>query len=353
MVDTTNSLTSEDTAIPAIETRGLTKSYNGTTAIRDVSISVAKGEVVGFLGPNGAGKSTTLRILGGLLPADSGTARICGLPVSLYPQEVKRKIGFMAENNPLPEDLRVGEYLRLRGRLKGLGGRTLRRRIDECLELCDLQRKARRRVIGKLSKGFRQRVGLAEAILAKPEIAFLDEPTIGLDPHQILLTRQLIDTLRGAMTFVISSHILAEIEISADKIIIINQGRIVASGTAEDLREEFIPQRTYLATLRGSNEDILQAARRAAPDCQASFDSADGSWKHLTLLTSSTGDLSETLLAVLHHAPGVTLASFQCRKPTLEEIFLAATRRSWDVTQPTPLPTTPPKSDAPPPTHSA
>jgi ABC-2 type transport system ATP-binding protein len=323
-------------ATPAIEACRLSKSYAGATAVQDLSFRVMKGEVVGFLGPNGAGKSTTLRILSGLLQADRGTARICGLPVSRFPKEIKQRIGFMAENNPLPEDLRVGEYLRLRGHLKGLGGRKLRQRIEECLELCDLHRKARRKLIGRLSKGFRQRVGLAEAILADPAVAFLDEPTIGLDPHQILLTRHLIDTLRGKMTFVISSHILAEVELSADKIIILNQGRIVASGSPEHLREEFIPQRTYKVRFCGSPEALLQAAHRVSPELETT-PTDDGRKqpspepKEIKLVSQQKEDFSERLLAVLHHTPELRLLGFERCRPTLEEVFLAATRRSWDI----------------------
>ncbi|MFM9092999.1 MAG: ABC transporter ATP-binding protein, partial [Verrucomicrobiota bacterium] len=207
------------------------KSYGGTTAVNDISFTVARGEIVGFLGPNGAGKSTTMRILTGYLPATSGNVQLCGLPVATRPDEVKRRIGYLPENNPLPEDMRVSEYLYFRGRLKEVSRRQLGPRIDEVLEICDLKR-VRHRIIGQLSKGYRQRVGIAEAILAEPPVIIMDEPTIGLDPHQILIVRDLIAGLRGRMTVIISSHILPEIEVTCDRVLIINQGRVVAQVTS-------------------------------------------------------------------------------------------------------------------------
>ena len=183
---------------PAIEVTRLVKSYAGVTAVNDISFRVARGEILGFLGPNGAGKSTTMRVLTGYLPATSGSVRICGVPVASQPDEVKRHIGYMPENNPLPEDMRVSEYLYFRGRLKELRRRMLGPRIDEVLELCDLKR-VRHKIIGQLSKGYRQRVGIAEAVLAEPPVIIMDEPTIGLDPHQILIVRDLISSLRGRM----------------------------------------------------------------------------------------------------------------------------------------------------------
>jgi ABC-2 type transport system ATP-binding protein len=238
-----------DTA-PAIEVEHLVKTYAGVTAVNDISFTVGRGEILGFLGPNGAGKSTTMRILTGYLPASSGSVRICGLSVTTQPDEVKRRIGYMPENNPLPEDMRVSEYLYFRGRLKELARRKLGPRIDEVLELCDLKR-VRHKIIGKLSKGFRQRVGVAEAILAEPPVIIMDEPTIGLDPHQILIVRDLIASLRGRMTLIISSHILPEIEMTCDRVLIINGGRVVAQGTPAALRREILGRLTYALELAG------------------------------------------------------------------------------------------------------
>ena len=207
-----------------IEVSHLVKTYGPLTAVNDLSFTVKRGEIVGLLGPNGAGKSTTMRILTGYLPATSGSVRICGHPVASAPEATKRHVGYMPENNPLPEDMRVSEYLWFRGRLKEMPRDRLRARIDEVLELCDLKRN-RHRIMGRLSKGNKQRVGIAEAILSEPAVIIMDEPTIGLDPHQILIVRDLIASLRGRMSVIISSHILPEIEATCDRVLIINGGR--------------------------------------------------------------------------------------------------------------------------------
>ena len=257
-----------DSAPPAIEVAHLVKTYGGITAVSDISFTVARGEIVGFLGPNGAGKSTTMRILTGYLPATSGSVRICGVPVATQPDEIKRRIGYMPENNPLPLDMRVSEYMYFRGRLKEVPRRKLGPRIDEVLEICDLKR-VRHKIIGQLSKGYRQRVGIAEAILAEPPVIIMDEPTIGLDPHQILIVRDLIASLRGRMTVIISSHILPEIEMTCDRVLIINQGRVVAEGTPAHLRREIFGHSTYKLELSGSVDALsteIAAIGKANPE---------------------------------------------------------------------------------------
>ena len=316
---------------PAIDVSHLVKTYAGITAVSDISFTVARGEIIGFLGPNGAGKSTTMRILSGYLPATSGDVHICGLPVATQPDDIKRRIGYMAENNPLPEDMRVSEYLYFRGRLKEIPRRKLGPRIDEVLELSDLKR-VRHKIIGQLSKGFRQRVGIAEAILAEPPVIIMDEPTIGLDPHQILIVRDLIASLRGRMTVLISSHILPEIEMTCDRVIIINQGRVVAQGTPADLRRELFGHSSYQLQLAGefaalpalltALEATLHVASQGEPD-------ADG-FRALTLSTECDDDLDEALLRALP-AQNFRVRAVTRLQPTLEQVFLAATRRSWDV----------------------
>ena len=240
-----------------IEVSHLVKTYGALTAVNDLSFTVKRGEIVGLLGPNGAGKSTTMRILTGYLPANSGSVRICGHPVASEPEATKRHIGYMPENNPLPDEMRVSEYLWFRGRLKEMPRAKLRARIDEVLELCDLKRN-RHRILGRLSKGNKQRVGIAEAILAEPAVIIMDEPTIGLDPHQIIIVRDLIASLRGRMSVIISSHILPEIEATCDRVLIINGGRIVAQGSPADLRHEIFgsiqPRATPLAQQRGQRQ---------------------------------------------------------------------------------------------------
>jgi ABC-2 type transport system ATP-binding protein len=253
------------------------------------------------------------------------------VPVATQPDEVKRNIGYMPENNPLPEDMRVSEYLYFRGRLKEIRRRLLGPRIDEVLEVCDLKR-VRHKIIGQLSKGYRQRVGIAEAILAEPPVIIMDEPIIGLDPHQILIVRDLIVSLRGRMTVLISSHILPEIEMTCDRVLIINQGRVVAQGTPNDLRREILGRSTYQLELAGELDALPALLAGVEPSLRiATRGEANGDgFRELTLITEHTGELGESLLRAL------LAQSFRVRAlgrvhPTLEDVFLAATKRSWDV----------------------
>jgi ABC-2 type transport system ATP-binding protein len=328
---------------PAIEVSHLVKSYAGVTAVHDISFMVPRGEIIGFLGPNGAGKSTTMRILTGYLPATSGEVRICGFPVASEPDAVKRRIGYMPENNPLPDEMRVSEYLYFRGRLKEVPRRKLGSRIDEVLELCDLKR-VRHKIIGKLSKGFRQRVGIAEAVLAEPPVIIMDEPTIGLDPHQILIVRDLIASLRGRMTVIISSHILPEIEVTCDRVLIINQGRIVAQGTPAELRREVLGQSAYEIEASGSTANIpfllgtidpgLSVAAEGTPDGQG--------FRTIKLKTLNADDAGEAILRTFL-SEGLRVRSLTRLHPTLEDVFLAATRRSWDAVAEDPSPPSSPR----------
>ena len=319
---------------PAIEVSRLVKAYGGVTAVNDISFRVGRGEIVGFLGPNGAGKSTTMRILTGYLPATSGSVHICGLPVASEPAEIKRRIGYMPENNPLPEDMRVSEYMYFRGRLKEVPRRKLGPRIDEVLEVCDLKR-VRHRIIGQLSKGYRQRVGIAEAILAEPPVIIMDEPTIGLDPHQILIVRDLIASLRGRMTVIISSHILPEIEVTCDRVLIINQGRVVAQGTPAELRREIIGRQAYRVEFAGDSLRLEAALGAADPGarCEGLGEAGPDGFRTARITTGRNDDLGEALLDALV-AQGVRVRALGREQPTLEDVFLAATRRSWDVVSP-------------------
>lgn len=320
-----------ETADPAIEVSHLVKTFSGVAAVSDISFTVARGEIVGFLGPNGAGKSTTMRILTGYLPATSGRVRILGLPVATRSDEVKRRIGYMPENNPLPEEMRVSEYMDFRGRLKEVPRRILGPRIDEVLEVCDLKR-VRHKLIGQLSKGYRQRVGIAEAILAEPPVIIMDEPTIGLDPHQILIVRDLIASLRGRMTVIISSHILPEIEVTCDRVLIINQGRLVAQGTPGDLRREIFGHSSYELDIAGDLAALPALLKRIEPSLvmvQQGATLADG-FTPITVRTDREDDLGEILLRELP-GHGLRIRSLIRVHPNLEDLFLAATRRSWDA----------------------
>ncbi|HEY1792500.1 MAG TPA: ABC transporter ATP-binding protein [Opitutaceae bacterium] len=316
---------------PAIEVSHLVKSYAGVLAVNDITFSVPRGEIIGFLGPNGAGKSTTMRILTGYLPATSGAVSICGHPVASEPDVVKRCVGYMPENNPLPDEMRVSEYLYFRGRLKEVPRRKLGERIDEVLELCDLKR-VRHKIIGKLSKGFRQRVGIAEAVLAEPPVIIMDEPTIGLDPHQILIVRDLIASLRGRMTVLISSHILPEIEMTCNRVLIINQGRIVAQGTPAELRREVLGQSAYEVEAAGAMGALPFLLASIDPGLSvASEGPMDGQgFRTIKLKALNPEDAGEGILRACL-SEGLRVRALSRAHPTLEDVFLAATRRSWDA----------------------
>src|SRR5450432_3067940 len=217
-----------------IKVEGLTKRYPRTVAVDGISFQVEKGQIVGFLGPNGAGKTTTMRVLTCFMPPSSGTATVAGFDVLEQPMEVKKRIGYLPETPPLYPEMEVVEYLEYVGRLKGVPKESLARRVDEVAQKCSVG-DVRSKLIGKLSKGYRQRVGLAQAIIHNPEVLILDEPTSGLDPKQIIDARDLIRSLAGDHTIILSTHILSEIENSCDKVIIISRGKLVATDTVANL----------------------------------------------------------------------------------------------------------------------
>ena len=318
----------------SVVVRRLTKVYGGVKAIDNVSFRIGKGEVVGFLGPNGAGKSTTMRIISGLMPATSGSVSICGESVAINPDAAQRYIGFMPENNPLPEDLRVREYLTFRAGIKGVPRSEIRARVDESMDICQLLRKASNKIIGNLSKGFRQRVGIADEILSRPEVIIMDEPTIGLDPHQILAIRALINSLRGKMSVIISSHILPEIELMCDRVMIINQGTIVASGSSESLRKEFISREKYGISLRADPSKMREMLGRICSGVEIVSESKPDSagYYDYILSTDENSDLGCTLIREFSKDSAFGLREVYHKKPSLEEIFMAATRRSWEQT---------------------
>ena len=320
----------ESAAVPAIEVRNLNKKFGNYRAVADVSFTVMPGEIVGFLGPNGAGKSTTMRILAGLTQADSGNASLCGVPVATEALEAKRHLGYMPENNPLPEELRVIEYLRWRAKLKNVPGKEISKRVEAVMRACDLARKARRKLIGTLSKGFRQRVGIADALLSEPDVIILDEPTIGLDPHQILGIRALIRSLRERKAVLISSHILPEIENVCDRVIIINGGRIVASGTPEELRRDFILSRTFSIETDAPEEKIseLIATGKLVSADQSATESSLPAWE--ATIPADRDFSAEATIATLV-AAGFNVREFREKRPSLEDIFIAATKRSYDI----------------------
>ena len=242
-----------------IKVEGLTKRYARTVAVDNVSFEVSKGQIVGFLGPNGAGKTTTMRVLTCFLPATSGTAEVAGYNTATHPMEVKRRIGYLPETPPLYPEMEVGEYLDFVGRLKGVPKASLKARVDEVCEKVSIA-DVRKKLISKLSKGYRQRVGLAQAVIHNPDVLILDEPTSGLDPKQILETRQLIKTLAGDHTIILSTHILPEVEQTCEKVIIINKGKVVATDSVENLTSRLRGSEAVAIEVSSSN-GVLDGAQ--------------------------------------------------------------------------------------------
>lgn len=304
-----------------IVVNGLTKSYGSTDAVRDLSFSVNNGEIVGFLGANGAGKSTTMRILCGYLPADAGEVRIAGFDIFSQSIQARSRIGYLPENVPLYPEMRVGEYLSYRAALKGVRSRRIREKVDDSLDLCGLGH-VQRQLIGTLSKGYRQRVGLADALVNEPDILILDEPTIGLDPNQIREVRTLIKGLSARHTILLSSHILSEVEMTCSRVLILNKGRIVASGTPAELRERSgIPLfgTVRLEILTPDPKIALSQLRSLPGISSANLLSTTGEWATFEILPAQ----SDPRLALFEEAvrQGWKLRELSAREVSLEEVF--------------------------------
>ena len=311
-----------------IEVEDLTKWYGHTLALDRASFTVQEGQIVGFLGPNGAGKSTTLRILTGYLPASSGQARVNGHDVFLESLDVRRSIGYMPENVPLYPEMRVQEYLRFRAGLKDVPASKRAATADRVIERCWLT-DVRRRLIGQLSKGFRQRVGLAEALIADPKVLILDEPTIGLDPAQIQATRELIRSLGRKHTVLLSSHILPEVEKTCDHLVIIAQGTIAAVGTIEELREGLADrQRIVLEVHPGTGGDGPAEVTRALGQVDGvgdvrHEDAGDG-WLRVLATPARGADPREALHGMVTQRRW-RLREMSRETPTLEELYVRIT----------------------------
>jgi len=321
-----------------ITVQGLTKRYARTLAVDHISFEVTKGQIVGFLGPNGAGKTTTMRILTCFLPPSEGTANVAGFDVLEQPLEVKKRIGYLPETPPVYQEMEVKEYLTFVGKLKGMSGQSLANRVAEVAErtaIADVQNK----LIGKLSKGYRQRVGLAQAIIHNPDVLILDEPTAGLDPKQIIETRDLIRSLAGDHTIILSTHILPEVEQTCEQVLIINKGKLVATDSVHNLQNR----------ARGAESVMLEVeGRSGAIDSQTiqhRLETVNGVSR--VLLKDSRGDRSvfevESLkdrsirgdLARAVVESGWNLNELRPAAMSLEEIFLQLTG-SEKVEEPVP-----------------
>jgi len=307
-----------------IEVTNLTKRYAGRTAVEDISFTVARGEIVGLLGPNGAGKSTTMRVLSGFMPATSGTARVAGFDVFHESDEVRRRIGYMPENNPLYPEMRVREYLKFRARLKGLGWRRSRERVSTVMEQCSLT-DVGRRVIGQLSKGYRQRVGLADALVHEPELIILDEPTIGLDPQQIRAVRQLIKSLAEKHTVLISTHILSEAEMMCNRMLIMGDGKILAADTSDNLQRLMTGSSQVVAEMAAPAEELREQLAQLPQVAHFDVSEIDGTFMRCVLTPRDGLDL-RPLIWLLAHERGWLLRELTRSRHTLEDIYVQITK---------------------------
>lgn len=307
-----------------IEANHLVKWYGPVQAIDGLSFQVSAGEVVGFLGPNGAGKSTTIRMLTGYLPPTSGSATIAGHNMLTDSRAARQKIGYLPESTPLYTEMRVCEYLHFCGKLFSMSRADRVKRIDEVTARCGLAHN-RRRVIGQLSKGNRQRVGIAQALLHDPPVLILDEPTSGLDPQQTLAFRELIQELRGQHTIMLSSHILPEIERSADRVIIIANGRIAAQGTPAELRERASQGGAVLVEAKASPEQMTHTLQ-AIKQVKAVRTEQHSDWCRAVIQSKDQSDLRE-LVADALSAKGFTIREMHLEAPTLERYFVEAVVR--------------------------
>jgi ABC-2 type transport system ATP-binding protein len=306
-----------------IEVENLTKRYAGRIAVSNISFQVARGEVAALLGPNGAGKSTTMRVLSCFMAATAGTARVGGFDVFSDSDQVRRRIGYMPENNPLHMDMRVREYLKFRARLKGLGFRRSRQRVDAVLEQCSLT-EVGSRIIGQLSKGFRQRVGLADALVHEPELLILDEPTIGLDPSQIRAIRQLIKGLAPKHTVLISTHILPEAEMMCNRIIILYEGRILASDTAENLRHAMHGSGKVIAEIAAPELALNECWGQVPEIARFDVSPVDASYCRCALTPQNGSDLRPLIFEIASKR-GWAVRELTRNRISLEDIYMQVT----------------------------
>lgn len=321
--------TAEDMILdPMIEVAALTKRYAGHTAIENLTFSVGRGEIVGLLGENGAGKSTTMRILTCYLPATSGTARVAGFDVFRESREVRRRIGFMPENNPMHHDMRVRDYLKFRARIKGVSRVKSRDRAEVVMKQCGLT-EVSRRIIGQLSKGYRQRVGLADALVHEPQLIVLDEPTIGLDPSQIRSVRTLIKELGRQHTILISTHILSEAEKVCNRVLILCEGRIVAADTPENLQKRMNVGGQIIAEIAAPVEELRAAWENWAEIKHFDLSAIDGDYIRCALTPVESCDLRPQIGEMMR-SRGWNFRELTRTLHSLEDIYLQVTRRDGE-----------------------
>lgn len=305
-----------------IKVEHLTKRYAGQTAIDDLSFEVGKGEIMGFLGPNGAGKTTTMRILASFLPPTSGRASIAGFDIFEQSLQARARLGYMPENVPLYNEMRVTEYLNYRAALKDVPHRRIPERVGDVKELCGLK-EVENKVIGTLSKGYRQRVGLADALVHEPDLLILDEPTSGLDPNQIRQVRELIRNLGRQHTILLSTHILPEVEMTCSRVIIIHRGRIEACDTPENLLGQLRTAGGVTLEAKTNDEDGAEELKKISGVRDVTL-SHDGDWNIFNLRVEAGNDVREEVFRLAANRRW-NVRELTQRRATLEDVFVELT----------------------------
>jgi ABC-2 type transport system ATP-binding protein len=305
-----------------IKVEHLTKRYAGQTAIDDLSFEVGKGEIMGFLGPNGAGKTTTMRILASFMPPTSGRASIAGFDIFEQSLQARAHLGYMPENVPLYNEMRVTEYLNYRAALKDVPARRIGERVGDVKELCGLK-EVENKVIGTLSKGYRQRVGLADALVHEPDLLILDEPTSGLDPNQIRQVRELIKNLGRQHTILLSTHILPEVEMTCSRVIIIHRGRIEACDTPENLLGQLRTAGGVTLEAKTNNDDGAEELKKIGGVRDVAV-SGDGDWNVFNLRTEAGNDVREEVFRLAADRRW-SVRELTQRRATLEDVFVELT----------------------------
>jgi ABC-2 type transport system ATP-binding protein len=314
--------TSNDTIM--LDVKGLSKTFGSFQAVKDLNFQVKRGEVFGFLGPNGAGKTTTMRIITCFMPPSSGVIKVDGVDTRFDDLSVRRKIGYLPESTPLYNDMLVQEYLHYCGEIRGLKGNVLSQRIDELFAVCGLAKMARR-PIGNLSKGYRQRVGLAQALIHNPDLLILDEPTSGLDPNQIIEIRQLIKQIGQSKTVIYCSHILSEVSATCSRIMIINEGSIVASGTADELMSRAGSGNHFSLRVKGPRDGVVAALSAVAKVTTATVRASEGEWLAIDVNAEGKDNIGEELFRCVAQK-GWTLSELKRETASLEDVFTQLTR---------------------------
>jgi len=303
--------------------KNLVKNYPGVRALRGVTFDVDKGEIVGLLGPNGAGKSTTMRIITSYVTPTSGEVSVSGCCVMRESLEVRRKIGYMPEHVPLYKEMRVDEFLAFRARLKGVRARRIRARLDHVISLCQIADVARR-VIGTLSKGYQQRVGLADAVVHDPDLLILDEPTIGLDPGQVRQFRETIRSLSPRHTVILSSHILSEVEAVCSRVLILRKGKIEASDTPENLKKKAACGSSVHVEAQAPPEDLAAALKQLCGVEDVETAVLENSWCRAVIFEERGSDLREPIGRLLLERNWV-VREIHRKQATLEDVFVEIT----------------------------